>query len=49
MKNIALILFAFFTACSSDRELKNHDLLVPPFIQDENPEIHDIYKGVEKK
>ena len=45
------ILFLLFllSSCSYSKPLPHADLIVPPFIQDENPEIYEVFKAEEKK
>lgn len=33
------------SSCAYKKPLKNSDLVVPPFIQEENPEIYQIFKA----
>lgn len=45
------ILFLLFlvSSCGYSKPIHNADLIVPPFIQDENPEIYDIFKPEKKE
>lgn len=43
MIKIILILF-LLTNCSYKKPLTNSNLIVPPFIQEENPELYQIFK-----
>jgi len=44
-----LILFTLITSCAYKKPLNNAELIVPPFIQEENPELYEIFKPEEKK
>ncbi|MFZ8864588.1 MAG: hypothetical protein ACO2XZ_01795 [Rickettsiales bacterium] len=39
------ILLILLTNCTYKKPLKNSTLIVPPFIQEENPEIYQIFKS----
>lgn len=42
---IRILFFTIFlTNCTYKKPLQNSELIVPPFIQEENPEIYKIYK-----
>lgn len=48
MRKLTLMIFPFFTiACDYSRALDKHELIVPPVIQEENPEIYKIFKPKE--
>ncbi len=40
-----IILLILLTNCTYKKPLKNSALIVPPFIQEENPEIYQIFKS----
>jgi len=44
-----LILIILLANCSYKKPLNNHQLLVPPFIQSENPEIYELFKSDKKQ
>lgn len=41
---LPLSLFIITTSCSYREPLEHHELLVPPFIQTENPELYKIFQ-----
>jgi hypothetical protein len=44
-----LVLLILLANCSYKKPLKNSELIVPPFIQSENPEIYELFKSYKKQ
>ena len=49
IKLLSIIAIFAIIACSPNHQLKHHELLVPPFIQDNHPELYNIFKTNQKK
>lgn len=49
MKYYSLIIFSFLISCRYNEPLENHELIVPPFIQVENPDLYEIFKPEDQR
>jgi hypothetical protein len=42
-----VVFFANISACTYKKPLANHELIVPPFIQEENKDLYEIFKAID--